>query len=67
MKNPAKYVVDRFGGVVKAARAIGRDKGTISHWVSARRIPIRAWADVMLAGRKLRPRLRGRQILSFRD
>ena len=30
--NPAEYVIRKFGGVRKAAKAIGRDPGAVSKW-----------------------------------
>ena len=33
-KTPAQNVIDAFGSITKAARAIGCDKSTIACWVS---------------------------------
>lgn len=52
--SPSSYLVYRFGGVRKAAGAIGRDPSTVSRWAKSGRVPSSIQRQVLKKAKELR-------------
>lgn len=52
MEKPARTVIQRLGGIRKAARIIGAPASTVQRWYESGYIPSRRQAEVMAAARR---------------
>lgn len=53
MISPADYVIGRFGGIRKAARAIGIQPSTVQGWGKRGTIPQRHWDALIEAAKEI--------------
>lgn len=49
--SPAQFIIGKFGGLTKAAKAIGSPVTTVQGWKERGRIPQDRWEDIIEAAR----------------
>ncbi len=56
--NSAQIVIEKFGGIRPAARAIGIDPSVIHRWRKAKKIPLHNVESILVASKKKRVKIK---------